>query len=71
MWFQSWVLLVVCLTVCVVSELGSVSCVSDGLCVWFQSWVLLVVCRTVCVVSELGSVSLVSDCACGFRAGLC
>ena len=32
MWFQSWVLLVVCQTVCVVSELGSVSCVSDCAC---------------------------------------
>ena len=69
MWFQSLFLLVVCQTVCVVSELGSVSCVSD--CVWFQSWVLLVVCQTVCVVSELGSVSCVSDCVCGFRAGFC
>ena len=55
MWFQSWALLVVCQTVCVVSELGSVSCVSD----------------CVCVVSELGSVSCVSDCVCCFRAGLC
>ena len=32
MWFQSWVLLAVCLTVRVVSELGSVSCVSDCAC---------------------------------------